>query len=81
MESQNRGGIVESARWILQNYLVWLIEVGKRERILLLAKAKSSKNFYALCARFWEFVESGVDSRFVCEILRKAQNLVMGGEG
>ena len=33
-------------RWILQNYLVWLIEVGKGKRILLLAKAKSSKNFF-----------------------------------
>ena len=34
----------------------WLFEVGKGEKILLLAKAKSSKSFYALRARFWEFV-------------------------
>ena len=26
--------------------VVWLIEVSKRERILLLAKAKSSKSFF-----------------------------------
>ena len=34
----------------------------KRERTLLLAKAKSSKRFYALCAKFWKFVESRADS-------------------
>ena len=49
-------------RWILQNYLFWLFGVGKGKRTLLLAKAKSSKNFYAPRARFCEFVESSVDS-------------------
>ena len=38
--------------------VVWLIEVSKGERILLLAKAKSSKNFCALRARFCGFVFS-----------------------
>ena len=47
---------------ILQIYLFWLIRVGKRGRTLLLAKTKSSKSFYALRARFWEFVESRADS-------------------
>ena len=47
---------------VLQNYLFWLIGVGKEKRILLLAKAKSSKSFCAPRARFWEFVESRVDS-------------------
>ena len=42
-------------RWILQIYLSWLIGVGSGERTLLLAKAKNSKNFYALRARFLDF--------------------------
>ena len=56
--------------WFLRDCgIAWLIEVGKREGLLLLAKAKSSKSFYALCARFWDFVESRADLHFVCEIL------------
>ena len=46
----------------LQNYHFWLIEVGKVGRTLLLAKAKSSKNFCALRVRFCGIVESSVDS-------------------
>ena len=42
----------------------WLFGVGKRERTLLLAKAKSSKSFY-----FCFCVDSG-DLCFACEILR-----------
>ena len=45
------------------------LESLRGERILLLAKAKSSKNFYAPRARFWDF---GIA---FCEILRRAQNL------
>ena len=49
-----------------------LIEVGKVKGTLLLAKAKSSKSFYAPRARFWDFVSCGGDSAFfACEILRK----------
>ena len=43
----------------------WCIEVGKVGRILLLAKAKSGKNFFiklAPCVRFCGIVESSVDS-------------------
>ena len=59
---------------ILQNYLSWLFGVGKGERILLFAKAKSSKNFLNLrcrikdefCiflrVRFCKFVDSALDS-------------------
>ena len=38
----------------------------KRERTLLLAKAKRSKNFFRFCG----IAESRVDLRFACEILR-----------
>ena len=58
--------------WILQNYLFWLIGVGKGKRTLLLAKAKSSKSFCAPRARFWDVVSCGGDSgilHFVCESL------------
>ena len=53
---------VESMGRILCPYPVWLFGVGEREETLLFAKAKSSKSFYALCAKFWEFVESRADS-------------------
>ena len=54
---------------ILQNCVVWWIGVGKVRGILLLAKAKSSKNFLILhcrieggfaflCVRFGGFMES-----------------------
>ena len=46
-----------------------MIEVGKGKRILLFAKAKSSKSFYTLRARFWEFAKSRADSHFSWEIL------------
>ena len=69
----------------LQKCVVWLIGVGKGEKTLLFAKAKSSKNFYARSAGFCECVESALDSvilaLFFCKILRKAQNLAMGEEG
>ena len=43
-------GIVESSVDSAELWNRWLIKVGKGKRILLLAKAKSSKNFYALRA-------------------------------
>ena len=41
--------------WILLPCPAWLIEIGKVERTLLLAKAKSSKSFCAPRARFCIF--------------------------
>ena len=59
---------------VLQNYLVWLFKVGERGRILLLAKAKSSKSFLRFCVS-----ESRVDStilHFACEILQFIESSV-----
>ena len=41
--------ILRNLMWILQNCVVWLIEVGRVKRTLLFAKAKSSKNFFRFC--------------------------------
>ena len=49
-------GIVESSVESAELQNRWLIGVGKVKGILLLAKAKSSKSFYALRARFCDFV-------------------------
>ena len=57
---------------ILQNYLFWLVGVGKVGRILLLAKAKSSKSFY-----FWCFALDFL-TRF-CEIAYPRTNCTTQG--
>ena len=47
--------IVESSVESAELWNRWLIEAGKGKRTLLLAKAKSSKNFCAFRARFCDF--------------------------
>ena len=66
MIPQNLAESSKNSYWILRKCVAWLIKVGRGWRTLLFAKAKSSKNFYALRARFCEFVESREDFAFFC---------------
>ena len=55
--------ILRNLMWILQNCVVWLIEVGKVKRTLLFAKAKSSKSFLDSAKQnLGGIVESNADS-------------------